>query len=176
MEERWIVIPGWDKFQHYRDRNPNWVKSYVDQLDRDEYLALTFSERGLLENVRLLYARRNEMVRGDTASLTRALTQRVTEKQLQALVDAGYIQLSASKPVAKRSGSASPEKRREEKKPLTPYNERNQKPANADVVPGAQGPRSTNSALHVCPHCGIHKPGPVALAEHVDNVHYDLRP
>ena len=33
----WIVIPNWDKFQHYKDRHAPWLKDYVDQLDRDEY-------------------------------------------------------------------------------------------------------------------------------------------
>ena len=32
----WIVIPNWEKFQHYTDRNPPWVKLYTELNRRDE--------------------------------------------------------------------------------------------------------------------------------------------
>ena len=61
----WIVIPNWDKFQHYSDRNAPWIKDYVDQLDRDEYLSLSAGTRALLSDVRKLYARRAGQVPAD---------------------------------------------------------------------------------------------------------------
>src|SRR3954464_2380722 len=56
MAERWIVIPNWDRFQHYKDRNPSWIKGYVELLNDTEFRRLTFPQRGLLFGIWLLYA------------------------------------------------------------------------------------------------------------------------
>jgi hypothetical protein len=40
-EPRYIVIPNWDGpdgFQHYRDRDPIWIKNYRALMAKDEYL------------------------------------------------------------------------------------------------------------------------------------------
>ena len=159
-EQRWIVIPNWDVFQHYRNRDPRWIKDYVDQLDKDEHLALTFAERGLLADVRRLYARRGRALSGDTASLGRALNQRVLEKQLQRLVDAGLIEFSASKPLAQPRQPASPEvEKREKPLPLK------RKPVDNNST-GPPPPRFP------CPKCGILLRGPQAIADHIANVHW----
>ena len=44
MADRWIVIPGWDKFQH-RDagrssRGFAWLRDYSDQLNKELWLLL----------------------------------------------------------------------------------------------------------------------------------------
>ena len=110
--DRWIVIPGWSKFQHYPDnRGIVWVKDYLDQLDRDDYMDLTLAERGLLADLRKLFARRRGLVHADAKLLSRALTVRVTQKHLDSLNDAGFIQIVASKPLAQKRS-----KKREEKK------------------------------------------------------------
>lgn len=96
---RWIIIPGWDKFQHYRDRRPVWIKNYLDQHDRDEYLELPAGTRALLHDLRLMYARRRGQIRLDTRWLSGELHVRVTTQQLEALNHAGFISFSASKPV-----------------------------------------------------------------------------
>lgn len=159
-EQRWIVIPGWDAFQHYRDRGPKWIKDYIDQLDRDEYLELTLAERGLLSDIRKLYARRHSEVRGDTSWLRAALHVRVSEHHLQRLVDAGYIQFSASKPVAKPYQPASPEKRERRE---------DRKSASKRPVDNSTGPPPPS---HPCPKCGILLRGPQAIADHIANVHW----
>lgn len=96
---RWILIPNWGKFQHYRDRRPVWIKSYLDQHDRDEYLELPAGTRALLHDLRLMYARRRGQIRLDTRWLSGELHVRVTTQQLEALHHAGFISFSASKPV-----------------------------------------------------------------------------
>ena len=35
---QWIEIVNWDKFQHYKDRRPVWIKLHLDLLDNDDYL------------------------------------------------------------------------------------------------------------------------------------------
>jgi hypothetical protein len=113
--ERWIVIPHWhgkngkDGFQHYRDRDPVWVKAYTRLMRDDDYLRLTLAERGLLLGLWLEYASTDGQLLGDSRSLARRLAQKITTKQLERLNHAGFIEFSASKPLALRYQHASPE-------------------------------------------------------------------
>ena len=56
MSEQWIVIPNWDKFQHYGDREPTWIKVYTELSHRDDWRRLTHAERGLLLGIWIEYA------------------------------------------------------------------------------------------------------------------------
>ncbi len=154
MADRWIVIPGWDKFQHYHDRSPKWIKDYIEQLDRDEYLALTFAERGILQDIRKLYSRRSLTLPGNTRELSRVLGQRLSGKQLQRLVDAGYIEIVASKPVPKPYQPAST-KRRVREDPQTPIEKRAQ----------------TNGHTKTCPECGLVIRPPTTVVDHLWQTH-----
>jgi hypothetical protein len=103
--ERWIVIPNWDGskgFQHYTERDPIWIKNYVRLLHSDEYLKLTFVQRGVLHGLWLVYAASDRQVRDDTSALCRRLGERVSRQTLNALNRAGFIEFSASKPLAQR--------------------------------------------------------------------------
>lgn len=108
---RWIVIPGWDVFQH-RDagrsgRGLTWIRDYADQLAKDEFRDLTFHQRGLLRDLRLSYATTRGQLRDSTAALTRRLGHRVMTRDLDALAHAGFIAFSASKPPALGQQAAS---------------------------------------------------------------------
>lgn len=116
MADGWIIVERWDEFQHYRDRDPIWLKVYTRLLSDEAYLALTFHQRGVLQGIWLEYARANRQLSDRTVALTRRLGQRVSTRDLEALNHAGFITISASKPLAPCYHDASPEteKRREE--------------------------------------------------------------
>jgi hypothetical protein len=106
----WIVVPRWngpDGFQHYKDRDPVWIKNYVRLLDDDDYLNLPIGTRGLLHSLWIAYARADGKLSSDTRKLSDKLSTRVTSKQLGALAAAGFIEFSASKPLALRYQVAS---------------------------------------------------------------------
>lgn len=105
MKRRWIVIRNWDHFQHYKDRAPSWIKDYTEQLDDHAYLALTFHQRGVLENLRLQYARSRGCLPLDLKMLNRKLAGDMKMESLEALKRAGFIQFTASEPVPFRSAS-----------------------------------------------------------------------
>jgi hypothetical protein len=120
---RYIVIEKWDGphgFQHYKDRSPLWIKNYTELMSKDDYLGLTFHQRGVLHGLWLEYARARRQLPDSTVALTRRLGQRVTRATLDALNHAGFITYSASKPLAPRYQAASPEVE-VEKKPPTPF-------------------------------------------------------
>lgn len=118
--DRWIVIPNWREFQHYKNRDPNWVKVYTRLLSDDSWLSLTFHVRGVLVGLWLAYARSDGQLRGSTVTLTRQLGgdvgQRVTTRDLDSLNHAGLIEFSASKPLALRYQAASLEAEAEKEK------------------------------------------------------------
>lgn len=105
--ERWITIPNWDRFQHYPDRDPIWIKNYRALLHDDDYRQLTGEQRAILHGLWLDYAASSCRLKLDTTSLTYRLGLRVTTKQLEALNHAGFIEFTASKPLAKRYQHAS---------------------------------------------------------------------
>lgn len=111
-DDQWIIVPNWEKFQHYKDRQPAWIKLYVELLDKDEYLRLSPVACALLTRVWLLYARKKGGVsRTDLAPYATRLKAR--SSHWQELEMQGFIRFSASKPLAKPYQSASTEKKEE---------------------------------------------------------------
>jgi hypothetical protein len=46
----YLIVRNWDKFQHYKDRNPPWIKNNTELPDEDEYRDLSFAARGVLRS------------------------------------------------------------------------------------------------------------------------------
>jgi len=97
----WVVIPNWGKFQHYHDRNPTWLKLYVELASRDEWLALTDADRGLLVLLWVEYARSNGRLRA--ANVPAKDRQRSRKRSFERLKEAGFIELSSSPPARGRA-------------------------------------------------------------------------
>ena len=110
----WIVIPNWAKFQAYTDRNPPWIKLWTELNSRDDWIALTCAQRGLLTTCWIEYARSRGLARlSHVASIAGAGFKHAYFKPL---IDAGFIEVVANKPQPIVRPKAKPEKRREEKK------------------------------------------------------------
>jgi hypothetical protein len=107
--DEWIIVPNWGKFQHYGDREPVWIKVYTELNSRDDFLALTRAERGLLLTIWLEFARSRARLRVKT--ILALCDSRARREHLIPLSDAGFIELSASAP---ERLPASPRARREE--------------------------------------------------------------
>ena len=91
MSERWIVIPNWDKFQHYSDRDPVWIKVYTELNSRDEWRQLSYAQRGLL----VIAMDRIRAGRRTVAGLRCGFQMRATASatsHLESLNDAGWIE------------------------------------------------------------------------------------
>jgi len=169
-DERWIVIPNWDMFQHYKDRDPSWIKTYVSLTASDQYLALSGHRRGALHGIWLEYARSHGQLRFDTLTLSRRLNLRVSTADLEALNHAGFIDVAASKPLAIRYQPASEplalarsrDKRREDKK----ENAVEQQPSDGGLLDVAQ-----IKGAWICQVCGIERKTAQLLADHYENVH-----
>ena len=98
--DRWIVVPNWDKFQHYRDRSPVWIKLYLELRDRDEWRELTDAQRGLLVRIWLEYAVSGGFLR--VSKVRQSSPHKTRRDSLDSLQAAGFIEVSASRPLAQR--------------------------------------------------------------------------
>jgi len=158
MTELWIVVPNWREFQHYTDRDPTWIKSYTRLLNDDDYLGLTMRQRGILHGLWLLYAACDGLVRGSSPARLGLMLgdDSVRTRDIAALNHAGFIQLSASRPLALRYQLASPEKEREKKDPLTPTSGGNLASNNTMQIDPVEchACGSPVDRGHVCPTCG----------------------
>src|SRR5262245_37557083 len=166
----WIVIPRWDEFQHYKDRDPSWIKNQRALLHSNEYRQLSFALRGVLHSLWLEYASSNGQVPDDPRSLTWLLGQRVTRRMLDSLNHAGFVHFSASKPLALRYQLASP-RALEEKNPLRGSSKRRRRaPRSGDGATGLVDVNAIGGEWE-CEVCRIRKKSMQALAEHLENVH-----
>jgi hypothetical protein len=94
----WIVVPNWDRFQHYGlYRRPSWIKNYTALLRKDEYLDQPLAARGLLHGIWLAYADRDGRLRKDDLPAT--LLARTRCAHITSLSQAGLIDFSASRPL-----------------------------------------------------------------------------
>ena len=100
MPDQWIVIPNWERFQHYKHRNPPWIKLYRSLLSKDEFLELSDACKGLLMTIWLAYAEHQRELTVDMLR-TYSLKTGVQYRNLASLNQAGFIQLSASKVASK---------------------------------------------------------------------------
>ncbi len=98
MKDGWIIVPHWERFQHYRDRGPAWIKLYSELNSSDEWRALTYALRGLCTSIWIEYARSRGAL--PVRDLGARCGQRVDSRALEALNHAGFITFSASKPLA----------------------------------------------------------------------------
>lgn len=115
-DELYIWINGWEKFQHYKNRRPAWIKFYVELLDDDTYLDLTEHRALLLHRLWLVFASSRCRLRLDTRSLSRHTFLRVTTADIESLSQAGYISIVDSTALAEREHLAMPDKEVEEEK------------------------------------------------------------
>jgi hypothetical protein len=116
----WIVVPNWEKFQHYRDRRPAWIKLYTALADHDEWRHLTLAARGLLVSIWIEYADSQGKIRA--SELPSRIPGKIHKKTLESLYHAGFLRTSASAPLET-------EKRREELKASARASKPKPKPA-----------------------------------------------
>jgi hypothetical protein len=102
MSDRYVYVVNWWKFQHYKDRNPPWIKCYTELLSNEAYTNLSGHLRGCLHGIWMEYSMSAQQLPVATRTLTRRLSLRVTTADLTSLVQAGFIRILDSKALAKR--------------------------------------------------------------------------
>lgn len=105
----WLAIKNWSEFQHYKDRNPPWIKLHRALLDDYAFAALPDAHKAHLVLLWLFAASQvGGRIPNDAAFLSRKLG--TTEQiDLEALVNAGFLipEQNASDVLAERKQNAS---------------------------------------------------------------------
>ena len=132
----WIVVRNWDKFQHYKNRNPPWIKLYLELHHDDNYMRLSGNRRAILTSVWVEYGLSQRCVPLDPKLLGRRFNLNVKMADLEALNHAGFIIFAASKPLAPRyqDASASRALARERDKEETQRQEQEQEQEGSNVI------------------------------------------
>jgi len=114
-----VRIKNWDRYQHYKDRNPPWFKMYTDLLTSNTWICSDDASRALAIALMVLASKTQNKIPASEEYLKRVAYLNATPN-LQRLVELDFIELvedssDASAVLARRYQVASTEKRREEK-------------------------------------------------------------
>jgi len=90
---QYIKIAKWSAFQHYKKRNPPWIKLYAWILDNDEFDCMQDASKLLYFCLLLFASRRDNKIKHDFKWLQKKLPidTNITQKTLQPLIDSGFI-------------------------------------------------------------------------------------
>lgn len=113
---------NWSDFQHYKNRNPPWIRFHKRILDDRIYQKLPIASRALAPMLWLLASESKDPSTGEFDGSVEELTFRLRWPEteivdaLKPLIDSGFFEMvqSASTVLAECLRDATPEKRREE--------------------------------------------------------------
>lgn len=110
-----FAVKNFEKFQHYKDRSPPWIRLYNSLLDDYEFGRLPDASKAHLLAIWLLASRYENKIPYDPEWVARRINA-TSPVDLDGLAEAGFIvaDQSCSGALAERKQDAMPEKRRAE--------------------------------------------------------------
>lgn len=106
-----LQVRNWAVFQHYKDRNPPWIKLATDTFQNYEFSRLQDASKLLAVCIWTLAARSKDGSVPDDFAYIKSqgcLGELVTEENMQELISSGFL-VKASKSLAERKQTACPE-------------------------------------------------------------------
>jgi hypothetical protein len=94
---QFLAIKNYDRFQHYKDRNPLWIKFYNSVLDDYAVQQLPETQQRHLFLIWLLASRHGNRIPFDPKWIARTIHAR-SKLDLQAMIDAGFLTVVADGP------------------------------------------------------------------------------
>jgi uncharacterized phage protein (TIGR02220 family) len=112
----YLRVRNWEEFQHYKDRNPPWIKLHRALLDNYEFCSLKDSQKAHLVLIWILASQNDGLVPNDRAFLEKKLS--CIGLDLSVFVQAGFliVEQFASNALAGDKQSATVTARLEEKR------------------------------------------------------------
>ena len=86
---RLLAVKNWNEFQHYKKRNPPWIKMHRAILDDYAFLSMPDVCKGHLMHLWLFASQNNGLVPYDIPFLERKLF--VSGLDLDRLIEAGFL-------------------------------------------------------------------------------------
>ena len=90
------IVKNWEKYQHYKDRNPPWIKLHVHTLNDLEFMTLAPASKCLLMLLWILASEAKGTVNLDLTFLRfRLHWPKLSHKEIKPLITGGFIDLQA---------------------------------------------------------------------------------
>lgn len=117
---RFLSVKNFERFQHYKERRPPWIKLYQEVLEDYAFTRLQDASKAHLVAIWLLASRYENRIPYDAQWIATAI-HATTAVDIAGLVSAGFLVISgagqdASDVLAERTQDAMPEKEREVEK------------------------------------------------------------
>jgi ribosomal protein L32 len=116
----YIIIKNWKQFQHYKDRNPPWIKLYHSLLDDYEYSQLNDASKLLLLSLWMLAGRTDNKIPNDL-SWIKSKSMLNNKIDLKPLINNGFISINGDASKVLASDKQNDTQRREETKTKKKY-------------------------------------------------------
>jgi len=83
-------IKNWERFQHYKNRNPPWIKLHMEMLGSEDWVMLDDASKLLMVVCMMLAARADGVLKAETAYIRRVAYLR-SSPNLKPLVECGFL-------------------------------------------------------------------------------------
>lgn len=103
MPPPFLSIKNFEKYQHYKQRNPPWIKLYYELLDDDDFISMSITSRHHYMTLLLIAGRKNNLITNDMKYLRKVMRLDI-DPDLTELFDSGFL-------IASRKQSTSISKR-----------------------------------------------------------------
>jgi len=88
--KQYFKVKNWDEFQHYKDRNPPWIKLHNHLLDDYDFECLSDSAKGHLLCIWMLASRTKNLMPMDVTWISKKIGS-TSKVNLNALVSSGFL-------------------------------------------------------------------------------------
>lgn len=92
MSDQVLVVANWGKFQHYKNRNPPWIKFHTSLLDDYEFQRLPDAAKWQLLLLWLVAARQDNRIPDDREWLASLFHIEPDDLEIDLLVDSGWLE------------------------------------------------------------------------------------
>jgi hypothetical protein len=102
MKPQYLRVRNWERFQHYTNRRPPWVKYHVELLDDYELLQLTLETQLVFDRLLLLAARTDNNIPHDPEHIGRQITidPGIVQEAIESLLLTDHLLMSGRKRAA----------------------------------------------------------------------------
>jgi len=115
-----IRIRNWHRFQHYRDRNPPWIKLHYDLLSSRDWVMLDDAAK-LLAVVCMLLASRNDGAVPDDPEFIQRVSYLKKPVDLKPLIECGFLEVADSDRKQMLADDTTEERREEKRRGEIPF-------------------------------------------------------
>lgn len=91
MPQKFLSIKNFDQYQHYKKRNPPWVKFYKSMYGDKEFMKLSISSRYLYTGLIVLATESDNRIDNDPTWIAKRLDIPATEIDLKPLYRGGFL-------------------------------------------------------------------------------------